>query len=61
MPNRDDLPQMRGIDGLRNSSPLGVEPKGEGINGKSGFSPGAFVRARVTQALAYDLVAEPLS
>jgi len=36
----DDLPQMRGIDGLRNSSPLGVEPKGEGINGKSGYSTG---------------------
>ena len=38
--NRDDLPQMRGIDGLRNGSPLGIEPKGEGINGKSGFSTG---------------------
>jgi plastocyanin len=36
--NRDDLPQMRGIDGLKNGSPLGVEPKGEGINGKTGFS-----------------------
>jgi pilus assembly protein CpaC len=39
--NRDDLPQMKGIDGLRNGSPLGVEPKGEGIEGKSGFSTGA--------------------
>ncbi|HYJ46403.1 MAG TPA: type II and III secretion system protein family protein [Pyrinomonadaceae bacterium] len=39
--NPDDLPQMRGIDGLRTSSPLGVEPKGEGINGKSGYSTGA--------------------
>jgi hypothetical protein len=29
---------MRGIDGLKNGSPLGVEPKGEGINGKTGFS-----------------------
>src|SRR5947209_3432042 len=38
--NRDDLPQMRGLDGLRNGSPLGVEPKGDGINGKSGFSTG---------------------
>lgn len=36
--DRDDLPQMRGIDGLKNGSPLGVEPKGDGINGKTGFS-----------------------
>ncbi len=36
----DDLPQMRGIDGLRNGSPLGVEPKGEGITGQSGYSTG---------------------
>ncbi|MDT5062124.1 MAG: pilus assembly protein CpaC [Acidobacteriota bacterium] len=39
--NRDDLPQLRGVDGLRNGSPLGVEPKGEGITGQSGFSTGA--------------------
>jgi pilus assembly protein CpaC len=36
--NRDDLPQMRGIDGLKNGSPLGVEPKGEGITGPTGYS-----------------------
>jgi pilus assembly protein CpaC len=36
--NRDDLPHMRGIDGLKNGSPLGVEPKGEGIQGPTGFS-----------------------
>jgi len=36
--NRDDLPQMRGIDGLKNGSPLGLEPKGEGIQGQTGFS-----------------------
>jgi pilus assembly protein CpaC len=36
--NRDDLPQMRGIDGLKSSSPLGVEPQGEGIQGKTGHS-----------------------
>jgi pilus assembly protein CpaC len=36
--NRDDLPTMRGIDGLKSGSPLGVEPKGEGIQGKTGFS-----------------------
>jgi pilus assembly protein CpaC len=34
----DDLPRTRGLDGLKNGSPLGVEPKGEGISGKSGFS-----------------------
>jgi pilus assembly protein CpaC len=38
--NRDDIPQMRGIDGLKNGSPLGVEPKGEGIQGPTGFSIG---------------------
>lgn len=38
--NRDDLPQMRGLDGIKGSSPLGVEPKGEGIQGSSGFSTG---------------------
>lgn len=36
--NRDDLPQMRGIDGLKNGSPLGVEQKGEGIQGRTGYS-----------------------
>ncbi|HEY7783458.1 MAG TPA: hypothetical protein VIB00_01955, partial [Pyrinomonadaceae bacterium] len=36
--NRDDLPQMRGVDGLKNGSPLGVEPKGEGIQGRTGYS-----------------------
>ena len=35
--NRDDLPQMRGIDGLKNGSPLGLEPKGEAIEGQSGY------------------------
>ncbi len=39
--NRDDLPQIRGVDGLKNSSPLGVEPKGEGIKGLSGYSTGS--------------------
>jgi pilus assembly protein CpaC len=38
--NRDDLPQMRGVDGLKNGSPLGIEPKGEGIKGRTGFSTG---------------------
>ncbi len=35
---RDDLPQMRGIDGLKNGSPLGLESKGAEIQGKTGFS-----------------------
>ena len=36
--NRDDVPQMRGIDGLKKSSPLGLEPKGEEIQGQTGYS-----------------------
>jgi len=28
---------MRGIDGLKTGSPLGLEPKGEGIEGESGY------------------------
>ena len=35
--NRDDLPQMRGIDGLKSGSPLGIEPKGEAIEGQTGY------------------------
>src|ERR1044072_1449989 len=35
--NSDDLPTMRGIDGLKNGSPLGLEQKGEGIQGQSGY------------------------
>ena len=33
----DELPNMRGIDGLKGNSPLGVEPKGEGVSGQSGY------------------------
>jgi pilus assembly protein CpaC len=36
--NRDDLPQMHGVDGLKTGSPLGLERKGEEIQGRSGFS-----------------------
>ncbi|MEK6281038.1 MAG: type II and III secretion system protein family protein [Acidobacteriota bacterium] len=36
--DRDDLPQMRGIDGLKNGSPLGLESKGEELQGRTGFS-----------------------
>jgi len=35
--NGDELPNMRGIDGLKGSSPLGVEPKGEGVQGQAGY------------------------
>jgi pilus assembly protein CpaC len=35
--NGDDLPNMRGMDGLKGSSPLGVEPKGEGVQGQTGY------------------------
>ncbi|HZI18781.1 MAG TPA: type II and III secretion system protein family protein [Pyrinomonadaceae bacterium] len=38
--NRDDLPQTRGLDGLKQNSPLGIEPKGEGIDGTHGYSTG---------------------
>ena len=43
--NRDDLPRMKGVDGLKNGSPLGLEPKGDGITGQSGFSTGAATEA----------------
>jgi pilus assembly protein CpaC len=36
--NRDDLPQMKGVDGLKTGSPLGLEPKSEEIQGRTGFS-----------------------
>jgi pilus assembly protein CpaC len=35
--NSDELPTMRGIDGLKGNSPLGLEPKGEGISGQTGY------------------------
>ena len=38
--NRDDLPKLKGVDNLKNGSPLGVEPKDGGISGVSGFSTG---------------------
>lgn len=38
--NPDDLPNLKGMDGLKNGSPLGIEPQGDGITGKSGFSTG---------------------
>ena len=33
----DELPNLRGIDGLKGNSPLGIEPKGEGVEGQSGY------------------------
>ncbi len=50
--NRDELPNLRGVDGLKNGSPLGIEPKGEGISGASGFStsPGTTAPAVTPEA-----------
>ncbi|HUQ31203.1 MAG TPA: type II and III secretion system protein family protein [Pyrinomonadaceae bacterium] len=63
--NPDDLPQLRGVDGLKNGSPLGVEPKGEGITGQSGFSTGTSenkpVVAPVKPAETKPAVAKPAS
>jgi hypothetical protein len=36
---------MRSLDGLKNGSPLGLEPKGEGISGASGFGTGSGTQA----------------
>ncbi|HEX3253951.1 MAG TPA: pilus assembly protein N-terminal domain-containing protein [Pyrinomonadaceae bacterium] len=39
--NSDELPRLKGIDGLKKGSPLGVEPAGgDGLSGRSGFSSG---------------------
>lgn len=46
--NPDDLPRLRGVDGLKNGSPLGVESNSnEGIQGQSGFSNGTSQQAPV--------------
>ncbi len=50
--NRDDLPTMRGLDGIKKGSPLGVEPKGEGIQGQSGFSTGEGAKQQPPQTPA---------
>jgi pilus assembly protein CpaC len=36
--NRDDLPGIPAVENLKNGSLLGVEPKGTGLTGPSGFS-----------------------
>jgi pilus assembly protein CpaC len=53
----DDLPNMRGIDGLKNGSPLGVEPKGEGVTGQSGYKVSG--QKEQTPAAAPSKVEEP--
>jgi pilus assembly protein CpaC len=51
--NSDELPNLKGIDGLRNGSPLGVEPAGgDGISGKTGFSTGTGTDAAAAAANA---------
>jgi pilus assembly protein CpaC len=39
--NPDSMPQYRGVDGLKNGSPLGVEPPGAASGGSTGGSTGA--------------------
>ena len=55
--NGDDLPTMRGIDGLKNGSPLGLEQKGEGISGQSGYKVSG--QNETTPAAAPAKVEEP--
>lgn len=50
--NRDDLPRMKGVDGLKNGSPLGVEPKDGGVSGVSGFSTGPAATTEVNASPA---------
>ena len=59
--NPDDLPQLRGIDGLKSGSPLGVEPKGAEIQGKTGFSVTGqqTESAPATKAVETDKPADP--
>ncbi len=46
--NRDDLPRMKGVDDLKNGSPLGIEPKNGGVSGLSGYSTGPTASAEGT-------------
>jgi pilus assembly protein CpaC len=57
--NPDDLPQMRGVDGLKNGSPLGVEPKGEGITGDHGYATGEKSSSGTTAPAAPQPEAQP--
>ncbi len=55
--NSDDLPTMRGMDGLKGNSPLGLEPKGDGIQGQSGYKVSG--QTEQTPAAAPAKVEEP--
>jgi pilus assembly protein CpaC len=55
--NGDDLPNMRGMDGLKGNSPLGLEPKGDGISGQSGYKVSG--QTEQTPAAAPAKVEEP--
>ncbi len=57
--NRDELPQMRGIDGLKGNSPLGLEPKGDGIQGQTGYKISGQNEQAPKQAEQPATVAEP--
>jgi pilus assembly protein CpaC len=59
--NRDDVPNMRSMDGLKNGSPLGMEPKGEGISGASGFGTGTGTQAPAVTPEAPKKTATPSS
>ena len=54
--NRDDLPALPNVESLRNGSPLGIEPKGTGLVGPSGFitTPGTTAAPGTTTAPATD-------
>src|SRR3989449_6028710 len=36
--NRDDLPRLPNVENLKKGSLLGIEPKGEGVQGRTGYS-----------------------
>jgi pilus assembly protein CpaC len=55
----DELPNMRGIDGLKGSSPLGLEPKGEGVQGQTGYKVSGQTEQTTTPAAAPSKVEEP--
>jgi pilus assembly protein CpaC len=57
--NRDDLPRLKGIDGLKSGSPLGVESKSGGITGKSGFSTGEATPTGAASAPATETAPKP--
>ena len=55
----DDLPNMRGMDGLKGNSPLGLEPKGEGVQGPSGYKVSGQTEETPATAPAPAKVEEP--